>query len=292
MRPAGSVNACQIESDSSFTIIGLTDVHASSNQKLFMMKLNADGDVQWCRGYAYANHWDATYPIRLVRTIDQNYALIAISGGGRPVLMKTNMNGDTLWTRAYGVPGYGYETGDLLATLNGEFLFSGIVNGNLPDMNTGLPYVFRTDSLGYLPCTPVLQLPFVINELFPVDSSFTLLSVDGAVGIPGAVNDTVFGAVTVYNGCVITSTPQYRNERRFQAFPNPNTGHFTVQFNDPLMAESYYSVYDTMGRLLFQRPLPTGKQTEQIDLSRFGKGTYVIKFTEKEGTCFERVVVE
>ncbi len=41
--------------------------------------------------------------------------------------------------------------------------------------------------------------------------------------------------------------------------PNPNTGHFTLSFADPLMAESYYSVYDTMGKLLFQRPLPQGK---------------------------------
>lgn len=27
-------------------------------------------------------------------------------------------------------------------------------------------------------------------------------------------------------------------------------------------------------------------------LSRFGTGTYVIRFTSPEGTCFERVVVE
>src|SRR5690606_28430297 len=119
----------------------------SPSQKLFMMRLNGDGDVQWCRGYDTGNAWHGSYPLRIIPTHDDNYALIAINGG-RPYLMKTNTNGDTLWTRSYGVTGYGYETGDLLQRENGSFLFSGIVLGDLPDMNSGLPYIFNTDTLG------------------------------------------------------------------------------------------------------------------------------------------------
>ncbi|HNU56873.1 MAG TPA: T9SS type A sorting domain-containing protein, partial [Flavobacteriales bacterium] len=69
-------------------------------------------------------------------------------------------------------------------------------------------------------------------------------------------------------------------------------GRFTVQFADPLMAERYYSVYDAMGKLLLQRRLPPGATVEEVDLSRFGSGTYVIKFTSPDGVCHERVVVE
>ncbi len=47
-----------------------------------------------------------------------------------------------------------------------------------------------------------------------------------------------------------------------------------------------------MGKLLFQRPVPQGKATEEVDLTRFGAGTYVLRFTSKEGSCYERVVVE
>jgi len=47
-----------------------------------------------------------------------------------------------------------------------------------------------------------------------------------------------------------------------------------------------------MGKLLFQRPLQPGKETEEIDLSRYGKGTYVIKCTDPEGVYHEQVVVE
>ncbi|MBK8497393.1 MAG: T9SS type A sorting domain-containing protein [Flavobacteriales bacterium] len=58
------------------------------------------------------------------------------------------------------------------------------------------------------------------------------------------------------------------------------------------MAESYYSVYDALGKLLYQRLLPTGATVEEIDLSRFGRGTYVIKLTDPEGSRHERVVLE
>ena len=65
-----------------------------------------------------------------------------------------------------------------------------------------------------------------------------------------------------------------------------------MQFQDPLLADSYYSLFDTMGKLLLQRPLPTGATVEEVDLTRFGAGSYVIKFTSPDGVCYERVVVE
>ena len=74
--------------------------------------------------------------------------------------------------------------------------------------------------------------------------------------------------------------------------PNPNTGHFTMEFSDPLAADSFYSVYDAVGKLLFQRPLANGQTSAEIDLSRFGKGTYLVRVTSREGVCNERVVVQ
>ena len=77
-----------------------------------------------------------------------------------------------------------------------------------------------------------------------------------------------------------------------RVWPNPTTGHITLSFFDPLRAVSHYSVYDAAGKLLCQRALPLGKGTEELDLSSYGKGTYVIKCTDKEGVYRQRVVVE
>ena len=74
--------------------------------------------------------------------------------------------------------------------------------------------------------------------------------------------------------------------------PNPNTGQFIMEFSDPLLRESYYSVFDPLGKLLFQRPMPAGATLEEVDLSRFAKGTYMIKITDPEGIRHERVVLE
>lgn len=77
-----------------------------------------------------------------------------------------------------------------------------------------------------------------------------------------------------------------------RVWPNPTTGRITLSFKDPLQPVCHYSVYDATGQLLYQRPLPAGKGTEEVDLSRYGKGTYVIKFMDKERVCYERVVLE
>ncbi|MBK7297560.1 MAG: T9SS type A sorting domain-containing protein [Flavobacteriales bacterium] len=65
-----------------------------------------------------------------------------------------------------------------------------------------------------------------------------------------------------------------------------------MDFVDPLRSDSFYSVYDSMGKLLYQRPLPSGATTEEVDLARFGKGVYLLKISDPEGVRTERVVVE
>ncbi len=74
--------------------------------------------------------------------------------------------------------------------------------------------------------------------------------------------------------------------------PNPTTGRVTMTFPGPLTVGSFYSVYDAVGKLLFQRPLAQGQQSEEIDLARFGKGTYLLRISDQEDVCHEKVVVQ
>ncbi|MBS1546223.1 MAG: T9SS type A sorting domain-containing protein [Bacteroidetes bacterium] len=74
--------------------------------------------------------------------------------------------------------------------------------------------------------------------------------------------------------------------------PNPGTGRFMLEFPDPLPAGSFCSAYDAVGKLLFQRPLAKGQVSGEIDLSHFGKGTYLVRVTSRDGVCNERVVVQ
>ena len=132
-------------------------------------------------------------------------------------------------------------------------------------------------------------------DLFPTDSSFTLTPIEGVTVHPVYTRDTIPPTPIIYDVCNGFSTgllPAMSKTRRPVIRPNPTTGRFTVEFPDPLLASSYYSVYDSMGRLLYQRPLPTGATLEEVDLSRFGRGTYTIRFTSPDGVQHERVVLE
>jgi len=200
IRPKGMVRDAVILSDSTFVITGYTDSLASTNgfepvpldyhPILFMLKLNGAGDVLWCKGYdSPPNLWYARRGLRVVRSQDGNQVVLANLGSPgynlwyRPFLMKTDQNGDTLWTQTAGESGYTYETTDLLAYSDGGFLFNGVVFGGLPGGWTGAPYIFKADSLGQLPCSERVH-SLEVMDLFPMDSSFTLTSVEAPPCFP------------------------------------------------------------------------------------------------------------
>ncbi len=308
IRPRANLRDCVIESDGSFIITGFTDSIASTNNiiplpadyhpRLFLMKLNGTGDVQWCKGYEGVPRWYARRGPRVVKTLDEKYVVLANIGltnynlEYRPFLMKTDQNGDTLWTRSVGKNGYRYLTVDLMVSSDGGFYYDGLAYGDFGSLS-GAGYLFKTDSLGRLPCDEQVH-PVEVMDLFPTDSSFTLSFIEGVEAFPVSNSFADYGPIVVLDTCPlhVGMPPPVAQNRKVQVRPNPNTGRFTVQFPDPLTVDSFYSVYDSQSRLLCQRPLAAGKETEEIDLSRFGRGTYLLRFTNREGVCNERVVVQ
>ena len=96
MRPIGRVHDAVVESDGAFVITGYT---GTIPYKLFMMKLDGEGEVQWCRGYdSPPNGWSTLHPSRIRTTLDGNYVFLATLGSAqfpyydRPFLMKTDPN--------------------------------------------------------------------------------------------------------------------------------------------------------------------------------------------------------
>ncbi|MBL7980474.1 MAG: T9SS type A sorting domain-containing protein [Flavobacteriales bacterium] len=310
MRPGGMIHDALIESDDSFIITGYTDstqllftqpLPASFQPKLFMMKLDGAGEVQWCKGwYSTPFLWYTGRPSKIRRTLDGQYAMLATLGVPQnnfhyhPFLMKTDTNGDTLWTRAVGEDGYVYIAQDLLAHSDGSYMLSGIIYGNLP--GNASKFIYKTDSLGRFDCLEHPN-PLQVADLFPADSSFVLTSTTSvATATTILVNDSILdpSIFTTYDACTFATNLPPRMERHtpMSVRPNPNTGTFTLSFASPLMADSYYSVYDTMGKLLFEQRLQPGQESEAVDLSRFGKGIFLVRVSAAQGFYSERVVVE
>ena len=253
-----------------------------------MLKLDGAGDVQWCRGYDSEYSWIASSSgTRITRALDSNYVVLAnirTESAAYPFLLKADLNGDTLWTRCSGRAGSLHDVINLLACSDGGYMYNGQGYG------LGM-YLFKTDSMGHLPCYNG-WLPVTLSNLFPMDSSFTLTSTDGAIALPAVVNDTIYDSFEVVEACAAAIFAPQQRGRKVNVRPNPSTGHFTVEFPDALMVNRAYSVYDTIGKLLFHHAVANSKKTEEVELARYGAGTYVIKFTDPQGSCYERVVVE
>ncbi len=308
IRPNGVVHDAYIESNGSIIVTGYTDSTATSTQqplpvsfqpKLFMMKLDGDGEVLWCRGFDSAPYyWHTPRWSKIIQSLDGHLVMAATLGTPgynlpwKPLIMKLNANGDTLWTRATGGLGYLHEVSDLLAYSDGGYMISGSIYGSLPENWSGGQFIFKADSLGHFPCTES-QIPISLVELFPVDSNITLTAIEGVTMHDAFVSDTTFAPIATYDACIVTTNLPPRMERgRIGVKPNPTPGRITLSFPHPLQRDTYYSVIDATGRLLYQRPLPAGGTEEDIDLSRFGRGTYILRITDPDGQRNERVVVE
>lgn len=130
-----------------------------------------------------------------------------------------------------------------------------------------------------------------------MDSTVVLNIISGiATATPMNFTDSILDSsmIPTYDGCTFTTgmPPTMPRSRSMSVRPNPTPGRIAVEFSDPLLRDSFYSVYDATGRLLYQRTLPAGATLEEIDLSRFGRGTYVLRVTDPERQRHERVVVE
>lgn len=73
---------------------------------------------------------------------------------------------------------------------------------------------------------------------------------------------------------------------KLEIYPNPSHGQVIIETNQ----KGQVSVYNLQGKLLFQKDLEIS--TENLDLSSFGKGIFMLRFDSKEGRSFKRVIVE
>ncbi len=305
-QPLGLVDDALMEPDGSILVAGYTEptggiFEPQTTPLLFLLKLDPDGDVLWCKGYNSApRHWHTHSPIRMVHALDGNPVLLANKGAvgynlwSRNALVKFDLNGDTLWTRSINTYPYSQESRNLLAFSDGSYMYIGRIEGDMPDGNySNWALLCKTDSNGHLPCREQYY-PMVSMELFPTPVDFTFTTVDGAERRPAFLTPITYPPIVQYDVCELPLevAPRPSPDGRVRIRPNPTPGAISVDFPAPLLRESFYSVIDATGRLLYERPLPPGATTADIDLSRFGKGTYILRITDPEGQRNERVVVE
>lgn len=98
--------------DGGYIAVGLTGSYESTNYDILVVKIFADGEVDWARSYGGTTlHCSANY---VQQTYDGGYFVVGYvessSIGGTHVLaMKLASNGTPLWYKIFGVLGWGYS---------------------------------------------------------------------------------------------------------------------------------------------------------------------------------------
>lgn len=127
-----SENACDIvqTSDGGYAISGMQFFASTNAVEVFLLKLDADGNAQWCKRYSggRANGANLYQNYRLMVTEADEFVLV----GSTPVgtsssdiyVIKTDAAGDTLWTRTYGDAGT-EDGNNIFEDVNGNYVIGG-----------------------------------------------------------------------------------------------------------------------------------------------------------------------
>ncbi|TVR89130.1 MAG: T9SS C-terminal target domain-containing protein [Saprospirales bacterium] len=73
-----------------------------------------------------------------------------------------------------------------------------------------------------------------------------------------------------------TSVREITTESDFRLYPNPGTGEFTIELDDPLSTSSNLTVIDMLGREVHREVVSSGMDEIQLSLSGLPSGRYAV----------------
>jgi hypothetical protein len=138
----------QQTSDGGYILAGYTEYSGAGNADFFLIKTDANGNVQWAKIYG-GTAWDEARSVQ--QTSDEGYIVAgyahSFGAGGDILLIKTDANGDVQWAKTFGGTNYEFafsvqQTSDegyivagytrsFGAGLDDVFLIKTYANGNL-----------------------------------------------------------------------------------------------------------------------------------------------------------------
>ena len=79
-------------------------------------------------------------------------------------------------------------------------------------------------------------------------------------------------------------------EPLIKVFPNPNNGLFSIEISNMEISNSNLQIFNSQGKVIYNNELSDVK--ENIDISGFAKGIYLIKIDNKDISVFKKMIVQ
>ena len=115
------------------------------------------------------------------------------------------------------------------------------------------------------------------------------ISNNGSYSVVVAGNVCPSEVVTIISAIV----DQVSNDFFFTIYPNPNSGNFNLSFNVTERETYKIELKNTLGAMVFQETLAafSGTYSKQMDVTKYGKGIYLIGLTNSKNETVKRVIV-
>ncbi len=127
------------------------------------------------------------------------------------------------------------------------------------------------------------------NQITPTEDGYYYAKV---INQNGCLVQTIRGVdFKVPKDEVITGEEETK-EGIFNVYPNPSTGVFKVQFPAILIEDIQTSVFDATGKVIHQQTFHKGKQEFMIDIQKFSKGVYLIRFNQNKTSYSKSIILE
>ena len=278
------------------------------NSKLFLLKINENGDTIWTK--TISNPDGGLLGAKISPTSDNGIiftgTMFFINGEAKIYMLKTDTTGNVIWFKKYGGAEY-VGGGNSFQTNDGGFILTGVIGNVAKKQNTS-----SCPNNEFFPDSVNTKM-FTNGDLYLLrtncngDSLWSRVYGDAGEDVGNSVQQTndygyaVCGYTTKGSSLdlFLIKTNNYgytgigdndESMTSFYLYPNPSKGVFQIQVDRYFNEGLNIKVMNISGQNILNKTIDFNK-SNQIDLTEYGNGLYLIQFIYKNGFNFSQKVI-
>jgi ribosomal protein L19 len=302
-----------VTAQNEIAITGMLYQDQVSETYAYLVKLKANGNIDWYNSMHYREASTTLFPKSLEQDAEGNFYISgdiqyvenywtgtgthSTSSEDATFVIKTNKNGLGQWAVENGQNQRVEYSTDLTVYPNGDFVQSGHL-GAIMDFKS---YIVKGNAQGRSNCDNLehnlrsINFKYVHNVVGVEVKEVNIIELEKEVERADNYYLRDRCGATIYNAKVApqSTTPiMAAKKERAGVFPNPNSGNFSIRLKENIPANSINKliILDAQGKKLVERSLQD--RETNLSLEEYGKGIYLVQIAMGNQIENHKVVVQ